>query len=149
MSVVLYCDSSECVNCARGECQLKSLTLFSGACEEYEDVTKGPDYQEEYFIACRYRAKNETPDFRYRTRRKGKRVELNGTVFYTKKDIREGIEGAMFTEAVTGFAVSGKDILNPERFAKVRKLMRTELPVEKLPWMDEHGGEMPTPHEEG
>lgn len=38
----------------------------------------------------------------------------------------------------------------PDAFQRrVRKLMRTELPVEKLPWMDEHGDGMPTPHAEG
>lgn len=146
--MILYCDSSECVNCRRNTCQLGTLTLFSGECQEYEDVTKGPDYQEEYFIACRFRPEVDAEAFRYREKKKGKRVELRGVTFYTQEDIREGIGGARFTEAHTGFRVKGEDILDDERFKKVMKAVRTDLPVLMLPWMDSHGDLPPTPHVE-
>lgn len=52
--MILYCDADKCENCRHGTCQLPSLTLYDGQCEEYEeyeDITEGAGLSGEVFYS--------------------------------------------------------------------------------------------------
>lgn len=149
MNVILYCDSDKCVNCRNNTCQRGELTLYDGQCEEYEDITEGPDYQEEYFIACEYRPEGDGDRIQYRQVRKGKRVEIDGDVYYTRDDIRDGIAFAAFTDAITGRLLSGKDLLSDICVRMLKEKRGSMTPVMDMPWMDEQYDAPPVPHATG
>ena len=147
--MILYCDSDKCVNCRNNTCQRGELTLYDGQCEEYEDITEGPDYQEEYFIACEYRPKDDGERIQYRQARKGKRVEIDGDVYYTQDDIRDGMAFARFTDAITGRLVSGKDLMSDIYAPLIKGKRKIMTPVMDMPWMDEQYDAPPVPHATG
>lgn len=146
--MILLCDLHNCVNCKDAVCQLDSLALEDGECQEYRDITDGPDYQETYFTANVYKPEDGSEPIRYRRAKKGKRVEYAGFTLYTDKDMRYGIGGACFTEATTGFFISGEDLLNEERLALLRKRIAEEPSVMTYPWMDYIYNGPPVPHAE-
>lgn len=149
--MILYCDADKCENCRHGTCQLPSLTLYDGQCEEYEDITEGPDYQERYFIACEYKPKDCKPgeSIRYRKLKKGKRVVREGVVFFTNDDIRDGLNGAELTEARTGMLIQGEHIENAEAMRIILKMREEMPPITAYPWMDEQHDAPPVPHKAG
>lgn len=147
--MILFCDLDKCVNCRHNTCQRGELTLYDGQCEEYEDITEGPDYQEEYFIACECRSEDDGERIQYRQARKGKRVEIDGDVYYTRDDIRDGIVGAAFTDAITGRLVGGKDLMSDICVRMIKEKRKSVTPVMDMPWMDDQFDGPPVPHATG
>lgn len=146
--MILRCDANLCIDCMDGQCQRVEVTLEDGYCLDYQDVTDGPDYNEPYFVACRYRPKDGGDLIFYRKQQRGKAVEVEGMTFYTREDIRFGWEHAWFTEAQTGYLCKGEDLLGEEGLEEIRKTREEKPPVLSLPWMDENLEGPPTPHEE-
>lgn len=147
--MILYCDSDKCVNCWSNTCQLGELMLYDGQCNEYEDITEGPDYQEEYFIACEYRPEGDGDRIQYRQARKGKRVVIDGDVYYTQDDIRYGVVFVQFTDAITGRLLSGKDLMSDIGARMIKEKRKNMTPVMDMPWMDERYDAPPVPHATG
>ena len=146
--MTLYCDSNLCIFWQEGQCQRDELTLYDGECGEYQDITEGPDYNEEYFIACEHRPKDGGEPIRYRKMRRGKAYTHDGMIFYTQDDIRFGISGATFTEGYTGYLCKGDDLLNEDSMKRILETRKICPPVMSLPWMDDSNDGTPVPHEE-
>jgi hypothetical protein len=121
------CDSTECENNGSGICQLGTLQVehYEG-CYEYEDITEGPEYQDEFWT----RQKDGS-----RKRYFGKKIEMCGMTFYTTNDVRTESDRneALMTEASTGIGC-GRYTLIEERIEQIKKCVaEIKKPLMELP----------------
>lgn len=126
----INCENSSCTYNDNGICQAMAIDL-SYDCWTYEDITEGPEYQEEFWIRSQYEKDGPI----VREQRHGKKVELCGLTFYTTDDIRTEKDKTQsrMTEATTGVAC-GCYARIEERLDIIKKGMETiKTPLMELP----------------
>lgn len=129
------CDFAECEHCRDGECQLHSISITDGECDDYTDYMRNnPLYSSTYFKRIRMSQNGRL--FECRVHAKGRRYEYKEFVFYTGDDIRFSIDNASFTEERTGILISG-DVMQSDKFEHIilNAIAKTS-PVMELPWME-------------
>lgn len=129
----VYCSMSECVFNKSMVCQAKSIEFIEGACFNYKEYTKLPEYKNVFWIAIK--DENGKP---WRVKRRGYKKEYKGLVLYTSEDVRtkKGMNEAFFTEEFTGYSIGTLSNLNDaEKFKQVKKKMAESESVMTLPVM--------------
>ena len=125
------CDNTICTQNDNGICCSETIELIYDCCSEYNDITEGPEYQEEFWI----RSQHEKDGPIVREQRHGKKVELCGLTFYTTDDIRseKAKTQSRMTEATTGVACGCYSRIE-ERLDIIKKGMETiKTPLMELP----------------
>lgn len=129
---LIKCTTSQCEYCVKGICSRDEVTFDAGDCEEYlfhPDVC--PDYRNTFWK--RIKSRKDNIEKRLESNQ-GKRYEVNGLVFFTEDDDRNGIDEIWFTEERTGRRLLGK-YLKPEFTERIRS-MDTDSPLMELPVAD-------------
>ena len=136
------CYYSNCISWRKANgCADNSLLIIGDeGCENFVSYKAREDYQTEYWIACL----DKETDTKCRRKLKGKRVEIEGFVFFTEDNIEEGYYECEFTEEKTGVAVPGMLAFTPtgqlldEVKEKIIERIANEKPVMELPiWKGE------------
>ena len=129
----VFCSMSECVFNKSMVCHAKSIEFIEGACFDYKEYTKLPEYKNTYWIAIE--DENGKP---WRVKRRGFRKEYRGFVLYTSEDVRtkRGMDEAFFTEAYTGYSVGTlSNLKDVEKLKQMKKKIAETESVMNLPVM--------------
>lgn len=116
----VYCTLTECVHNDGCMCERDVISIgedYVMGCDDYEDYLDSEDYQTEFFIRVMAADKKIA-----RAKRKGKRIEYNGYVFYTED--KESPEMSV-TEEMTGLRIG--------RFRMLKDAKNWNLFVENIP----------------
>lgn len=131
----VICMNSMCVynDDFEGHCKYDGCIHAEQECEVFRSYIEEPDYQEEYWIAC------EKDGKKYRTKRLGKRIEVNGLTLYTgarlpPRELWPDPRAAVHcTEKETGYGLSLHRAFNPEALEIILKYMREMPNIMELP----------------
>ena len=117
----------------KGICTYDGCIHAEEECEAFTSYREESEYQEEFWIAC------EADGKRYRTKHRGKRVEIKGLILYTQDrlppeeywdDPRASIH---CTEKETGYGLSLHNVFDPEKYECILKHKREFPNVMTLP----------------
>lgn len=134
----IWCNNYDCLHCNphTNLCQKKYVSVgeeFECGCDDYESFLDCDEYREKFLKAVRTHDKRAAKAVDY-----GKKIELNGRVFFTKEKIMED-ESNTVTDQRTGLLARSiawlKD--NWEKFIELEKKF---VDVESLPLAVERDG---------
>ena len=114
------------------------IVISENGCENWLSYREHKDYQNVYWIACNDKETGK----KVRKALKGKRIEIDGFIFYTGDNTEEGYCECQFTEEKTGMAVPGGLAFTPDGqlLDKAKERIREEMakaqPVMELPIWD-------------
>lgn len=138
----VFCKAA-CTYSIDGICANNEILMDIEGCESWKEYPQpdDPEYQSEFWMAMRFNKRSEkTVDgekFTYgpvevRTKCKGKKVEFGGLTFYTRDDVRYGLENADFTEEKTGMKIPGY-VMNLKDIETVKQRVNEKPSVMELP----------------
>ncbi len=101
----IKCESVECKYNENGICGTIDILIDADAqCYTYEPYFESSEYQSEYWIACHENSLS------YREKKRGKKIIINGTEFFTQDDIRRE-KDAILTDKYSGYVCGTIDDL--------------------------------------
>lgn len=133
----ITCDTVSCKFCTDYSCTKEDgISIVDLECGDYMDyIMCSPEYRNVFYIRCKNK---ETGDI-FKVKKFGKKFEFFNMTFYTPYDDRNGLELIKLTEARTGIAVKGGDLLqgDPVCIEKIKqgieKCLSEETPLVCLP----------------
>lgn len=143
----LFCDANEC----RYRDAITGVCTFEGDVNVWDfyefdsedwpcfaSVLYLPEYQSEFWIACRVNGAG----IEYRQKKHGKRCEANGVVFYVHEPLPSPerwpeAKDIECTEEETGMKFPLNRLFDEAGLAAIRNIIEIRLPVMELPECDE------------
>ena len=126
------CDFPECIHNTDDKCTKKSNKIYGITCPHFEDYSLLPEYQHEYYIAIHKKTLN-IPDGKYKEKRKGRRIEKHGMVFYSSEKTKATEDITMVTEEKTGYLLNLEYLEKEENLNKIIEQIKTIPPVVGFP----------------
>lgn len=134
----IWCSNADCRYCSpyTNQCEKNMVSVgddYTYGCDDYECYLDSDEYREKFWKAVRTIDKKAAKAVDY-----GKRIELNGRVFFTKEKIMDD-ESHTVTDQRTGLLARSPAWLkdNWEKFIELEKKI---VDVESLPIAVERGG---------
>lgn len=129
----VICDKADCAHYLKGYCALTTIEINSCECCDYcyDGYKKGKDYQTEYFIAW------ADSSGKWRRKRRGKRIVINGEEFFTEDDDRQSPEDVRVTHGRTGCYAGTIEYVR-EHWDEIMKLAAEHPDVMTLPLKEVH-----------
>ena len=122
------CDADTCEYCKDGICTSEKIAMADFKCDEF---VKHTDISPEYNHVFYKRVRNIDGRTR-KAKSYGKRYKMQGFVWYTDQDDRNGIDDISFTEEKSGLGINGRDI-TAEKAPIIQKAIDAAAPVLSLP----------------